>query len=66
MPPAMQVKLLRVLQERKIERLGSNDPVAVDFRVIAASKPNLIELVRKERSTTRFESSGCQLMPSGL
>jgi two-component system C4-dicarboxylate transport response regulator DctD len=47
MPPAMQVKLLRVLQERKIERLGSNDPVAVDFRVIAASKPNLIELVEK-------------------
>jgi two-component system, NtrC family, C4-dicarboxylate transport response regulator DctD len=45
MPPAMQVKLLRVLQERKIERLGSNDPVTVDFRVIAASKPNLIELV---------------------
>jgi two-component system C4-dicarboxylate transport response regulator DctD len=47
MPPAMQVKLLRVLQERKIERLGSNDPVTVDFRVIAASKPNLIELVEK-------------------
>ena len=47
MPPAMQVKLLRVLQERKIERLGSNDPVTIDFRVIAASKPNLIELVEK-------------------
>jgi Mg-chelatase subunit ChlI len=45
MPPAMQVK--RVLQERKIERLGSNDPVTVDFRVIVASKPNLIELVEK-------------------
>jgi transcriptional regulator with PAS, ATPase and Fis domain len=50
MPPAMQVKLLRVLQERKIERLGSNDPVTVDFRVIAASKPNLIELVEKGSS----------------
>ena len=47
MPPAMQVKLLLVLQERKIERLGSNDPVTVDFRVIAASKPNLVELVEK-------------------
>jgi len=45
MPPAMQVKLLRVLQERKIERLGSNDPVTV--RVIAACKPNLIGLVEK-------------------
>jgi two-component system C4-dicarboxylate transport response regulator DctD len=49
MPPAMQVKLLRVLQERKIERLGSNDPVAVDFRVVAASKPNLIKLVEKDQ-----------------
>ena len=47
MPPAMQVKLLRVRQERKIERLGSNDPVTVDFRVIAACKPNLIGLVEK-------------------
>jgi two-component system, NtrC family, C4-dicarboxylate transport response regulator DctD len=47
MAPAMQVKLLRVLQERKLERLGSNEVIAVDLRVIAASKPNLLELVDK-------------------
>ena len=41
MPLALQVRLLRVLQERSIERLGSNDPVALDVRVIAASKRDL-------------------------
>ena len=44
MPPAIQVRLLRVLQERKIERLGGNDPIAVDIRVIAASKESLLDL----------------------
>ena len=34
MPPAIQVRLLRVLQERKIERLGGNDSIAVDIRVM--------------------------------
>lgn len=41
MPLAMQVKLLRVLQDRRIERLGSNTPVPVDLRVIAATKEDL-------------------------
>jgi two-component system C4-dicarboxylate transport response regulator DctD len=41
MPMAVQVKLLRVLQERVVERLGSNSAVPVEFRVIAASKDNL-------------------------
>jgi two-component system, NtrC family, C4-dicarboxylate transport response regulator DctD len=41
MPPAVQVRLLRVLQERTIERLGGNDPIPVDIRVIAASKLDL-------------------------
>ncbi|AVR96785.1 sigma-54-dependent transcriptional regulator [Pseudoduganella armeniaca] len=45
LPLAMQVKLLRVLQERYVERLGSLQPVAVDVRVIAASKVDLRELV---------------------
>jgi two-component system, NtrC family, C4-dicarboxylate transport response regulator DctD len=44
MPPALQIKLLRVLQEQKVERLGSNELIAVDVRVIAASKGNLNEL----------------------
>lgn len=41
MPLALQVKLLRVLQERSIERLGANEPVALDIRVIAATKADL-------------------------
>jgi two-component system C4-dicarboxylate transport response regulator DctD len=44
MPPAIQVRLLRVLQERKIERLGGNDSIAVDIRVIAATKESLLDL----------------------
>jgi DNA-binding NtrC family response regulator len=41
MPPAFQVKLLRVLQERKLERLGSNEQIHVDVRVLAATKADL-------------------------
>jgi DNA-binding NtrC family response regulator len=44
MPIAMQIKLLRVLQERTIERLGSNQQIAVDCRVIAATKEDLAAL----------------------
>ena len=44
MSPAVQVKLLRVLQDRCVERLGSNQPVPVDCRVIAASKSDLRQL----------------------
>jgi two-component system response regulator AauR len=47
MPMAMQVKFLRVLQERVIERLGSNKVIPVDFRVIAATKEDLLELSKK-------------------
>jgi two-component system C4-dicarboxylate transport response regulator DctD len=41
MPMAMQGKLLRVLQERQLERLGSNRSISVDFRPVAASKIDL-------------------------
>ena len=44
MPMAMQVKLLRVLQFRQIERLGSNKPVPVSIRVVAATKTDLAAL----------------------
>jgi PAS domain S-box-containing protein len=46
---AMQTRLLRVLQERVFEPLGSVDPVAVDVRVVAATHEDLDELVRAER-----------------
>jgi hypothetical protein len=44
MPLPMQIKLLRVLQERTLERLGSNTPIPVDCRVIAATKEDLLGL----------------------
>ena len=43
---AVQVKLLRVLQERVIERLGSAHPVNIDVRIIAATNLNLEDAVR--------------------
>jgi PAS domain S-box-containing protein len=45
--PAMQVKLLRVLQEREFEPLGSTAPVKADVRVISATKDDLSVLVQK-------------------
>ena len=44
MPMALQVKLLRVLQERQLERLGGNTTIALDCRVIAATKVDLRQL----------------------
>jgi len=49
MPMPMQIKLLRVLQERQLERLGSNQPVKVSCRVVAATKDDLAQLAQKER-----------------
>jgi DNA-binding NtrC family response regulator len=49
MPMALQVKLLRAVQERKIERLGSNQQVAVDFRIVAATKADLKELSEQQK-----------------
>lgn len=47
MPLALQVKLLRVLEERTIERLGSNELIPLDIRVIAASKTDLKEMAER-------------------
>lgn len=47
MPLPMQIKLLRVLQERTLERLGSNTTIPIDCRVIAATKDDLLELAAR-------------------
>lgn len=47
LPVNMQAKLLRVLQEKEIERLGDNQPTKVNVRVIAATNRNLEEMVRE-------------------
>jgi two-component system C4-dicarboxylate transport response regulator DctD len=49
MPLAIQVKLLRALQERTIERLGSNKQVPVDLRLVAATKTDLLDLSEEGR-----------------
>ncbi|MCB2190293.1 MAG: sigma 54-interacting transcriptional regulator [Deltaproteobacteria bacterium] len=46
-PPATQIKLLRVLQEKEIERVGENRPRKVNVRILAATNRDLAELVRQ-------------------
>jgi len=47
MSPNLQVKLLRVLQEQKFERVGSTRTIKIDIRIIAATNKNLISAVNK-------------------
>ncbi len=44
--PALQVRLLRVLQNKEIERVGSGQPIPVDVRIVAATNQQLLEKVR--------------------
>ncbi len=47
MHPQLQAKLLRAIQEREISRIGSNEPIKVDVRIVATSNRNLEESVKK-------------------
>lgn len=49
LPPLMQVKLLRVLQEREIRKIGGTRSIAVDFRLITATNKNLEQEVAENR-----------------
>jgi sigma-54 specific flagellar transcriptional regulator A len=49
MSVSMQVKLLRVLQERSFERVGSNKTIHCDVRIVAATHRNLEEAIKQER-----------------
>jgi two-component system response regulator AtoC len=46
-PPALQVKLLRVLQDRKVQRLGSTQPIPINARIIAATNRGLEGLIHE-------------------
>jgi len=49
MPPALQVKLLRVLQDRRFERVGGTKTIEVDVRIIAATNQNLEQLMAENK-----------------
>jgi two-component system response regulator FlrC len=47
MPLPLQAKLLRVLQEREVERVGGKKPIALDIRIVATSNRDMMEAVRR-------------------
>ena len=47
MPPSIQAKILRVLEEKEIRRIGSDSVVPVDVRIVSAMNGNILDLVRK-------------------
>lgn len=54
LPEAMQVKLLRVLEEKVIERVGDSTPIPVDIRIISATNKDLLELVKQGKYRQDF------------
>ena len=49
LPPGVQIKLLRILQERELERVGGNETIKIDVRVITATNRNLETLMAEGR-----------------
>ncbi|AEE90231.1 PAS modulated sigma54 specific transcriptional regulator, Fis family [Tepidanaerobacter acetatoxydans Re1] len=49
MSHVLQAKLLRVIQEQEIERVGGTHPIKIDVRIISATNQNLLELIRRGR-----------------
>lgn len=47
MPPLLQTKLLRVLQEKQVMPIGSHNVINIDVRVIAATNKNLLKMIRE-------------------
>jgi two-component system response regulator PilR (NtrC family) len=68
LPPNMQSKLLRAIQERSFRRIGGNDDIAVDVRILCASKQNLEELMKSGafRDDLFFRLNVIQIMVPGL
>ncbi|HEY8666842.1 MAG TPA: sigma-54 dependent transcriptional regulator [Tepidisphaeraceae bacterium] len=64
MPASMQAKLLRVLENGEVVRLGSNDPIKVDVRLISATNRNLDEMVaeRQFREDLFFRIKGVTIV----
>jgi DNA-binding NtrC family response regulator len=67
MPPNLQAKLLRVLQNKEVVRLGSNDPIVVDVRILAATHRNLKQMIAegkfREDLYYRLDSRTIRLPP---
>src|SRR5215212_2128380 len=68
MPGAMQAKLLRVLENGEVVRLGSNDPIRVDVRLISATNCDLDEMVaeKKFREDLYFRIKGVTILIAPL
>jgi two-component system response regulator HydG len=64
MPGNMQAKLLRVLENGEVVRLGSNDPLRVDVRLISATNKNLVEMVAEKhfREDLYFRIKGVTIL----
>ena len=49
MPMHMQAKILRVIQEREVEKVGSNKPINIDVRIIAATNRNIEQMIEEKK-----------------